>query len=157
MVWQVARAGADVIVAARRIDKLKSVVDSVQDLKKTYPDAGRASAVALDVSADEASVRQAVDEAWAIFGKVDVLVNNAGVFRAGPFLDESKDDWDLQFGTNVKGLWLVAKLVAKKMSEAGHGGSIVNISSCVGNPGAVVGGVVTYAATKATVQQLTRK
>ncbi len=72
-------------------------------------------------------------------------------------LDQSTEDWDTMFNTNVKAVWMLARLVGKKMAADGKGGSIINISSALGNPGGVVPGVASYSVTKAAVQQLTRK
>ena len=81
---------------------------------------------------DEAQVERAVEEALDTFGKIDVLVNNAGVFNLGtvPELDEST--WDQVVDTNLKGVWLCSKHVSRHLIDRGEGGKIVNVSSVGG-------------------------
>ena len=66
-------------------------------------------------------------------------------------------EWDQQMNVNVKGVWIVAQAVAKRMAADGKGGSIINIGSCLGDGKGVMAGGGSYAASKAAVQQLTRK
>lgn len=70
-----AKANCKVIAAARRVDRLKSLCDQINQ-NSTSP---RAVAIALDVTADPASIEAAVVKAWGIFGRIDCLINNAGV------------------------------------------------------------------------------
>lgn len=141
-----ASAGARVAVAARRTDKLQSVVDSITR------SGGEARAVALDV-ADAASVRQCFDE-LASWGAPDVVVNNAGVTVTRSLLDQTEADFDHVMDTNLKGNWLVATEAARRMVAAGRGGSIVNIASILGER--VAAGVAPYAISKAGVIQATK-
>lgn len=69
-----AKAGCRIIAAARRVDRLKSLCDEINNSGSI-----RAAAVELDVCMDEATIDKAVQEAWDAFGKIDALVNNAGV------------------------------------------------------------------------------
>lgn len=141
-----ASAGARVAVAARRVDKLQSVVDSITR------NGGVACALTLDV-ADAASVRQCFDE-LADWGTLDVLVNNAGVTVTRPLLEQTEADFDHVMNTNLKGNWLVATEAARRMVAAGRGGSIVNIASILGER--VAAGVAPYAISKAGVIQATK-
>jgi glucose 1-dehydrogenase len=87
-----------------------------------------AIAVEADVSRRdqvEAMVRQAVER----FGKLDVLVNNAGVERSAPFLEIDDGTWDFMIGVDLRGAFLCAQAAARAMRDRGEGGSIVNISS----------------------------
>ena len=141
-----ASAGARVAIAARRTDKLQSVLDSITQR------GGQARALPLDV-ADAASVRQCFDE-LASWGAPDVLVNNAGVTVTRSLLDQTEDDFDHVINTNLKGNWLVATEAARRMVAAGHGGSIINIASILGER--VAAGVAPYAISKAGVIQATK-
>lgn len=87
--------------------------------------------LAVDIREEDA-VEHAVQETLDTFGRIDVLVNNAGVFNLGktPEMDESK--WDQVIDTNLKGLWLCTKHVSRHMIDRGAGGRIVNISSVGG-------------------------
>lgn len=149
--WHFARtlaaAGAAVAVAARRIDRLATLVAAIER------DGGVAHAVALDVS-DAQSVRSAFDEVGHWRGVPDVLVNNAGVAVSRPLLEQSEDDYDGVLQTNLKGAWLVAQEGGRRLVAAERAGSIVNIASITGER--VAGGVAPYCASKAALLQLTR-
>lgn len=71
-----AKAGCRIIAAARRVDKLKSLCDQINSNSEETP---RAIAIELDVAADSATIESAVKIAWEAFGRIDALVNNAGV------------------------------------------------------------------------------
>ena len=108
--------------------------------------------VHLDVT-NEAQWEQAVAAAVSRFGKLDVLVNNAGIWRAGRVEDTTVEDWDTVLDINAKGVFLGTKQAIPKMREAG-GGSIINISSGAG----LVGGPrsTAYSASKAAVRLFTK-
>ena len=141
-----AQAGARVALAARRVDKLQSLVEDIQR------SGGEAMAVALDVG-DAASVRACFD-ALAPFGVPGIVVNNAGVTVTKAALEQTEDDYDQVLDTNLKGCWLVATEAARRMVAAGQGGSIVNVASILGER--VAGGVAPYAISKAGVVQATK-
>lgn len=141
-----AQAGARVAVAARRADKLQSVVDAIAQA------GGQARALSLDVT-DAASVRACFD-ALSDWGAPDIVVNNAGVTVTRPLLDQTEEDFDHVLDTNLKGCWLVATEAARRMVAAGRGGSIVNVASILGER--VAGGVAPYAISKAGVVQATK-
>ena len=107
---------------------------------------------AMDV-ADAASVESAFQQALADFGRVDVLVNNAGITRDGVFLRMSDEQWDQVLDVNLKGAFLCSRSVARAMLKA-RSGRIVNISSVVGLMGNA--GQANYAASKAGLLGLTR-
>jgi len=142
-----ARAGARVAVAARRSAKLAGLVDEIHGA------GGEAYAVELDV-ADAASVVTAFDAIGRRAGVPDLIVNNAGTRVDKPFLEQEEGDWNLVLDTNLKGTWLVAQEGARRLVAAGRGGSIVNISSILGER--VAGGVAPYAISKAALLQATR-
>lgn len=141
-----AQAGARVALAARRVDKLQSLVEDIKSA------GGDAMAVALDVG-DAASVRACFD-ALAPFGVPGIVVNNAGVTVTKAALEQTEDDYDQVLDTNLKGCWLVATEAARRMVAAGQGGSIVNVASILGER--VAGGVAPYAISKAGVVQATK-
>ena len=87
------------------------------------------------------------------FGKMDVLVNNAGIFPATPFLDIKEDEMDMVFAVNQRGTFLCSQIVARRMAS-GNGGSIINISSVQGLIG--LGLQAHYSATKGAMNALTR-
>jgi D-sorbitol dehydrogenase (acceptor) len=114
---------------------------------------GRAIAVAADV-ASEQDTRRYVAEAVEAFGRLDVLVNNAGAIAVGPLVETAADTWDRLFEVNVRGTFLGCREAAKRMIEQGEGGRIVNCSSGAGRRGAAL--VAGYAATKFAVIGLTQ-
>ncbi|ATB44525.1 SDR family NAD(P)-dependent oxidoreductase [Corallococcus macrosporus] len=143
-----AQAGAEVVLAARREDKLAAEVDRLRSL------GARAHAVSLDVTSAD-SVRAAVAEAEArTGGVVDVLVNNAGVSGQRFFLQLEEAEWDTVVDTNLKGAYLVAREVARRLVEHTQPGSIINIASILGLR--VSGSVSSYCASKAGLIQLTK-
>lgn len=101
-----------------------------------------------------ADVRAFVDAVIARFGRIDVLVNDAGLSFPKPSLEVTEEDWDTTVDTNMKGYFFMAQAVAKAMIERGIRGSIVNIGSV--NSVTVVVGQACYAATKAGISQMTR-
>jgi len=112
----------------------------------------RALTVRADVSRLE-EIAGMVDTTLSGLGRVDVLVNNAGVFPRVPFLDMTEADWDVVIDVNLKGSAFCAQAAARAMVAAGRGGSIINLSSR-SLAGAVLG--VHYSATKAGVVGMTR-
>ena len=126
--------------------------------------AARAVAGALDPSgrsarafhcdvARSADVATALQATLAAFGRVDILINNAGIFRAAEFLDIREDDWDAVIDVNLKGSFLVGQAVAREMAKSG-GGAIVNMSSV--NGVTAIPTIASYNASKGGIDQLTR-
>lgn len=143
-----AQCGAKVAIAARRVERLESLVSELKDLG-----AADALAVALDVT-EETSVEACASEVFATFGGLDVLVNNAGNARDGISLDQSTDDFDAVMNVNLRGVWLMAMAVGRHWRDSGTGGSIINIASVLGFR--VSTGVAPYAISKAGVVQMTK-
>jgi NAD(P)-dependent dehydrogenase (short-subunit alcohol dehydrogenase family) len=112
----------------------------------------RACAIACDV-AQSADVDAALAATIAALGRVDILINNAGIFRAAEFLDIAEADWDAVIGVNLKGAFLVAQAVARTMAKSG-GGAIVNMSSV--NGVTAIPTIASYNASKGGIDQLTR-
>ena len=142
-----AKAGAKVAVAARGVDKLDDLVAEIATFD------GHALPIALDVT-DPASVTEAVRVAETELGAIGILVNNAGIVQAKPALEIDEADWEYVIGTNLTGAWRVAREVARHMVRMGHGGSIINMASILGE--GVTKQLSTYAISKAGVVQMTR-
>jgi NAD(P)-dependent dehydrogenase (short-subunit alcohol dehydrogenase family) len=142
-----AAAGANVAAAARRVDLVRGVCESIRE------SGGNAIPLRLDVT-DRASVDRVVSEAADAFGAIDILVNNAGITAPSSFLDLAETDWDRIIATNLKGVFAVAQQVARRMKDQPSGGSIVNIASILGLR--VAGHLPAYVASKAGVVQLTK-
>jgi 3alpha(or 20beta)-hydroxysteroid dehydrogenase len=106
----------------------------------------------LDVS-DLAQWEAVVADIVAAHGRLDVLVNNAGIFRNGSLLDGSLDDWDLVLRVNATGVMYGMRAAARQMVEQ-RSGSIVNISSIAGMQGS--GGAIAYGASKWAVRGMTK-
>lgn len=142
-----AAAGARVVVAARRAERLARLVQELQG--QGY----QALAVTMDVT-DADSIDAGFSEAEATFGSVDVLINNAGIGEGVPFLKMTEGNWRSMLDTNLDGAWRVAHRAAVAMAKSGQGGSIVNIASILGLR--VGQGLSHYAVAKAGVVQLTK-
>ena len=104
--------------------------------------------------ADARAVDAALVATLQAFGRVDALVNNAGIFKAANFLDITEADWDAVIDVNLKGAFLVGQAVARAMVAAGHGGAIVNMSSV--NGVLAIPSIASYNVSKGGVNQLTR-
>jgi meso-butanediol dehydrogenase/(S,S)-butanediol dehydrogenase/diacetyl reductase len=113
---------------------------------------GRATSAPADV-ADVTAGRALVDRTMADLGRLDALVNNAGLIRFGPFGEVTESDWDRIFDVNVRGLFFLMQTAAAAMVEQGHG-SIVNMASIVGRGAPTLS--PPYAASKAAVINLTQ-
>jgi NAD(P)-dependent dehydrogenase (short-subunit alcohol dehydrogenase family) len=142
-----AEAGADIVVTyIREKDHAMGVVEKVHSLGR------RAIAIQMDVGS-RPSVRQMIKLALDAFGRIDVLVNNAGILQQKPFLTISDEDWDRVLSINLKGTFLCAQEVFPAMQRQG-GGQIINISSSGGQLGGAL--AVHYSASKAAVICLTK-
>ena len=103
--------------------------------------------------ASKAEVEAALAATLAAFGRVDALVNNAGIFKAADFLDVTEADWDAVIDVNLKGAFLVAQAVARSMAATG-GGAIVHMSSV--NAVMAIPSIASYNVSKGGINQLTR-
>jgi NAD(P)-dependent dehydrogenase (short-subunit alcohol dehydrogenase family) len=142
-----AARGARVSVAARRAEALAKTVDDIGNAK------GQAQSVVMDVTV-AASIETALDAAEARFGPVQIVINNAGVTATRPALQQDEADWDKVIDTNLKGVWLVAQAVGRRMVANKVKGSIVNVASILGLR--VASSVAPYAVSKAGVVQMTK-
>ena len=112
-----------------------------------------ATYVHTDVGA-KADVDALVARTLAAHGRIDVLVNNAGIFRAAPFLEVTEDDFDAVIRVNVKGSFLMGQAVARAMAAGGVRGAIVNMSSV--NGVMAIPTIASYNVSKGGINQLTR-
>jgi len=144
-----AEAGADVVVAARRKERLDALADALR------ADGHVVEAVAMDV-ADDASVAEAFAGAEAAMGgrAIDVLINNAGIASPNLFLEIDSSEFDELMGTNLRGAFFVAQQFCRRLVDRGQPGSIVNISSILGQR--TGSRQSSYGAAKAALDQLTR-
>jgi NAD(P)-dependent dehydrogenase (short-subunit alcohol dehydrogenase family) len=141
-----ARVGAHVVVCSRRLPALKPVADEVRGLGR------RALTVACDV-ADADQVREVVAQTLGEFGRIDLLVNNAGYRIRMPLEDLPRAEWDAMIGVNLTGVFLFSQAVGRVMIRQ-RTGKIVNVTSVAGRNG--VRGMAAYAAAKAGVTVLTQ-
>lgn len=119
-----AREDASVAVAGRRLEKLKEVVGEIEK------QGGKAIALECDVTRS-AQVERTVEETAKRFGKLNVLVNNAGMVHVSTVESISEEEWDRVMTVNVKGPFLMSRAALKEFRKAG-GGAIVNIGSVLG-------------------------
>ena len=143
---ELARAGATVVLAARNESKLAEAVAEIESA------GGKSAAFALDVASED-SIKSAAKAIIERFGKVEILVNNAGITRDGLMMAMKRPDWDDVLGTNLTGAFLLTQALLRPMLK-NRWGRIINISSVVGRTGQ--GGQVNYAASKAGLIGLTR-
>ena len=114
------REGAKVVISDVRAAAAQQVADSLGE---------QARAVTCDVR-DDAQLQRLVDETVKAFGRIDGLVNNAGVNFAKPFLDTTPADWDRVISVDLRAVFFLSQMVSRQMlKQDKRGGSIVNISS----------------------------
>jgi NAD(P)-dependent dehydrogenase (short-subunit alcohol dehydrogenase family) len=141
-----AKAGASVALCARDPEGLATAQEAVE------AHGVRAERFRMDVTR-AGSIEEAVAAALAAFGRIDVLVNNAGVNVRKPTLELSEEEWDLVLDTNLKGYFLVARAVVPHMIGRGRG-KVINISSIFGAVG--MNNQLAYASSKGGVVQMTK-
>jgi NAD(P)-dependent dehydrogenase (short-subunit alcohol dehydrogenase family) len=143
-----AAAGAGVVLADINEDRNRGVADLIAI------DFGvRAVPIAANVASEadcEAIVLRALDE----FGRIDVLVNNAGVTAPGTILDLDPKEWDRVMDINLRSYFILTQIAAKAMIERGIRGAVVNMSSI--NSDLAIANQLAYTASKGGVRQLTR-
>jgi NADP-dependent 3-hydroxy acid dehydrogenase YdfG len=136
--------GACVVLGARRVDRIQSLADELNAM------GGKAIAIATDVT-DHDQVKHLVDAAVQKFGRIDVMINNAGLMPHSPLERLKIDDWNRAIDVNIKGVLygIAAALPHMKQQKAGH---IINVSSVAGHKVTPNGAV--YCATKHAVRAL---
>ena len=145
MARALARAGADIAITSRDQGRLAETEKDIQDI------GGRVFSVELDVL-NLSSIQSAVEKVESHFGRLDVLVNNAGCNVRRRALEVTAEDWDKVVNTNLRGAFFVAQAAARIM-KAQHWGRVINIGSvtCV----AGYAGMGPYCASRGGIKQLT--
>jgi len=143
---ELAKAGAVVALAARNEAKLAEVAAEITAA------GGQATAFALDVASEE-SIKNGAKAVIDRFGKVEILVNNAGITRDDLMMRMKRSDWDDVISTNLTGAFLLTQSLLRQMMK-NRWGRIINITSVVGRTGQE--GQVNYAASKAGIIGFTR-
>lgn len=144
---RLAREGIAVGVADLDLDKAAIVA---QEIEKA---GGKSLAVQVDVSKPE-QVYAMLDQVVAVFGKLDIMVANAGVSRAGPIEEVTEEFYDWMTDINIKGVFFCNQAAAVQMIKQGHGGKIINAASISGRKGSAYQSV--YCASKFAVIGLTQ-
>ena len=143
---ELARAGATVALAARNEARLAEVAAEIEAA------GGHAAAFALDVASED-SIKNGAKAVLDRFGKVEILVNNAGITRDDLMMRMKRADWDDVLSTNLTGTFLLTQALLRQMMK-NRWGRIINITSVVGRTGQE--GQVNYAASKAGLIGFTR-
>lgn len=146
MVKGFAECGATVIAIDRDLESAENVISELGDLKRD------SMAIAIDVT-DAETVKKQVDVIYDKYGKIDVLMNHAGMNIRKPAVKFSEEEWNKISDTNLKGIFLMAQAVGKKMIQQGFG-NIVNTASVSAARGHC--NLAPYAATKGGIVQLTK-
>jgi NAD(P)-dependent dehydrogenase (short-subunit alcohol dehydrogenase family) len=142
-----ADAGADLVLTARSTDLLEGVAEACR------AKGAKVTAATGDVSMED-DVKRVVAAGIADHGKIDVLVNNAGITHACDFLDLAEEDFDRVLAVNLKGVFLAGQAAARQMVKQGGGGAIVNMSSV--NAVMAIANQVPYVVSKGAINQLTK-
>jgi 3-oxoacyl-[acyl-carrier protein] reductase len=143
---RLAADGASVAITySKGAEAARSVVEEIEAA------GGKATAIQAD-AADADAVRAAVEKTVATFGRLDVLVNNAGTAIPKPFEETTLEEMDRVFAINVRGVFVATQAALKHMKE---GARIINIGSCVGER-MMTPGLVPYSATKGAVKMFTQ-
>ena len=131
---------------------LWDVLDGTETVNEIKQNGGKIFFQKVDVT-DQSSVDNAIDEIIKQHGKIEILINNAGIIRDRSFLKMSEEEWDSVMNVNLKSLYVVTRAVIPHMKENGYG-RIVSASSINGTAGAF--GQTNYCATKAGISGFTR-
>ena len=141
-----AQQGADIAVVDLKRETAEATAREVVDIGR------RATVRVADVS-DYQAINVAINEIVAELGRLDVLVNNAGIEKRAPFLEITPEDWQRQIQVNLSGTFFCTQAAAREMAKRGYG-RIVNLSSVAGLIGPI--DLAAYGASKAGVIGLTR-
>ena len=140
--------GAEVVICARNGDKLKAAAEEIERVAGS-----KATAVVCDVSR-KSDIEAVLEKVMGLYGRLDILVNNAAVQVFHPFFEIPEDIWDMHYEINVKGVFLFSQAAARIMVQQG-GGKIINISSDSG-VAPIPDNAAAYCSSKSAVIGLTR-
>jgi NAD(P)-dependent dehydrogenase (short-subunit alcohol dehydrogenase family) len=141
-----AKAGSDIAVCGRNQADIDTVVNDIHALNR------EASGFVFDVTRKE-SVHKGVNDILARFGRIDILIKNAGTNYRVPVLEYPEEEWDRIIAINLKGYYLVAQAVVPQMITLGYG-KVINMSSILGHIG--LPNQLAYASSKGGVEQMTK-
>jgi NAD(P)-dependent dehydrogenase (short-subunit alcohol dehydrogenase family) len=142
-----AREGASVVINSRKMEDAKPTSDKINS------SGGKTIAIAGDVSKRQ-DIKIIIDETVKAFGKLDIIVNNAGIVTMEPFIDMEEENWDKVIAVDLKGTYMCSQEAARQMIKQNSIGKIINIASIAGAIGFV--GTAHYSAAKAGVIELTK-
>lgn len=143
----IAEAGADVALLARTEEDLNETASLIKDLGR------EALVLPTDVTKRE-EVHKAIADVQAHWGKIDIVINNAGMNIRSKALEASDEEWQKIMDTNLKSAFMMSQEAGKIMTKQAAGGKIINIASVAGQVALRTG--VVYAATKAAIMQMTK-
>jgi NAD(P)-dependent dehydrogenase (short-subunit alcohol dehydrogenase family) len=144
-----AEAGANIVIAARRLEKCEKACKEIEKSTDVTTLSHRCDITKVD------EIQTLVNDVMGTFGQIDILVNNSGIGGSEkPILNMSDKDWDSVLDTNLKGVFLLSRAVARRMVEQRKGGKIINVASI----GGVIGwaNMAAYCASKGGCIQLTK-
>mgnify|MGYP001556076232 FL=1 len=146
MSFGLAEAGADIAGVYHPSDPPKNQ-DVFEKLGRRF------HGIQADLS-QMSSIKDLIDQTLETFGRIDILVNCAGIIRRSPSVEFSEKDWDDVMNVNLKALFFLSQAAANQFLSQGHGGKIVNIASMLSFQGGIL--VPSYTASKSGVMGLTR-
>jgi len=146
MAYALAEQGADIVIVSRNQAEGELVAAKIREMGR------KSMALSVDVQ-DISSINQMVETVTKEFGRIDILINNAGVGITKFALEVTEEEWDKVVDTNLKGVFFCAQAVARVMKEQKYG-KIINISSLAGLKGS--NAMAPYCASKAGIINLTR-
>lgn len=141
-----AEAGADVACHCRSAGGAAETIAAIEKL-------GRRGVEVNGEMAEPSAAQQVADAAMAAFGKIDILINNAGTIRRSPAVEYSDEDWDTVIEVNLSSVFRLSRAIGKTMVDRGSG-KIVNIASLLSFQGGIT--VPAYTASKSAVAGLTK-
>jgi len=142
-----ARDGYDVAVTELAVDALSDTLGKIKS------HGVRALPIALDVR-DQASVEKSFQQVIGAFGKLDLLVNNAGVLLRKPVIDMTREEWNTVMDVNLTGTFFMSQQMGRHLIATKRKGGIISIASTHGIVG--IGGISAYGISKAGISQMTR-
>jgi 2-deoxy-D-gluconate 3-dehydrogenase len=149
IVKRLAQAGASVMIVDLNSDAARQTVG------RTNASGGKVQFIQADVGS-VADAERVVQSTVKAFGRLDVLVNSAGIYPFSKALEISEEMWDKVYNVNTKGVFFYSKVAAQKMINCGNGGRIVNIASVGALSPTPTGGLAHYDSSKSAVVMITK-